>query len=79
MSHRIESVMSAGATTIDLKGRKKLAQSKERNDAVLGDDSPNTSSPLSVVEESESVVRANLQRATRLRHSILQKAFVGAL
>ena len=32
---------------------------------------------LSVVEESESVVSANLQRATRLRQSILQKAFTG--
>ncbi len=30
---------------------------------------------LSVVEELESVVSANLQRATRLRQSILQKAF----
>ena len=34
---------------------------------------------LSVVEELESVVSANLQRATRLRQSILQKAFTGAL
>ena len=34
---------------------------------------------LSVVEELESVVTANLQRATRLRQSILQKAFSGAL
>jgi type I restriction enzyme S subunit len=34
---------------------------------------------LSVVEELESVVTANLQRATRLRQSILQKAFTGAL
>lgn len=32
---------------------------------------------LSVVEELESVVSANLQRATRLRQSILQKAFTG--
>ena len=32
---------------------------------------------LSVVEELESVVTANLQRATRLRQSILQKAFSG--
>ncbi|MEQ1853961.1 MAG: restriction endonuclease subunit S, partial [Chthoniobacteraceae bacterium] len=32
---------------------------------------------LSVVEELESVVTANLQRATRLRQSILQKAFTG--
>ncbi len=34
---------------------------------------------LSVVEEFESVVTANLQRATRLRQSILQKAFTGEL
>jgi type I restriction enzyme, S subunit len=34
---------------------------------------------LSVVEELESVVSASLQRATRLRHSILQKAFAGQL
>ena len=30
---------------------------------------------LSVVEELEAVVSANLQRATRLRQSILQRAF----
>lgn len=34
---------------------------------------------LSVVEELETVVSANLQRATRLRQSILQKAFSGEL
>jgi type I restriction enzyme S subunit len=34
---------------------------------------------LSVVAELESVVTANLQRATRLRQSILQKAFTGEL
>jgi type I restriction enzyme S subunit len=34
---------------------------------------------LSVVEELESVVTANLQRATRLRQSILQRAFTGNL
>ena len=34
---------------------------------------------LSVVEELESVVTANLQRATRLRQSILRKAFTGEL
>lgn len=34
---------------------------------------------LSVVEEMEAVVTANLQRATRLRQSILQKAFEGKL
>ena len=32
---------------------------------------------LSVVEELESVVTANLQRANRLRQSIFQKAFNG--
>ena len=32
---------------------------------------------LSVVEELEAVVSANLQRATRLRQSILQRAFSG--
>ena len=34
---------------------------------------------LSVVEEMEAMVSANLQRATRLRQSILQKAFTGKL
>ncbi|MBI4431731.1 MAG: restriction endonuclease subunit S, partial [Candidatus Omnitrophica bacterium] len=34
---------------------------------------------LSVVEELEAVVSANLQRATRLHQSILRKAFVGEL
>ena len=34
---------------------------------------------LSVVAELESVVTANLKRATRLRQSILQKAFTGDL
>jgi type I restriction enzyme S subunit len=34
---------------------------------------------LSVVEELESVVTADLQRATRLRQSILQRAFTGNL
>ncbi|HEU0049689.1 MAG TPA: hypothetical protein VFQ43_19030 [Nitrososphaera sp.] len=34
---------------------------------------------LSVVEELEVVVSANLQPATRLRQSILQKAFTGRL
>ena len=34
---------------------------------------------LSAVEELESVVTANLQRASRLRQSILQKAFSGEL
>jgi len=34
---------------------------------------------LSVIEELESMVSDNLQRATRLRQSILQKAFTGEL
>ena len=34
---------------------------------------------LSVVEELEAVVNANLQRATRLRQSILHRAFVGEI
>lgn len=34
---------------------------------------------LSVVDELEAVVSANLQRARRLRQSILQKAFTGEL
>lgn len=34
---------------------------------------------LSVVEEMEATVDANLQRATRLRQSILQKAFTGGM
>ena len=34
---------------------------------------------ISVLEELEAVVTANLQRATRLRQSILQKAFTGEL
>ncbi len=34
---------------------------------------------LSAVEELEAVVTTNLQRATRLRQSVLQKAFTGEL
>ena len=34
---------------------------------------------LSVVEDLEAAVSANLQRATRLRQAILQKAFTGRL
>jgi type I restriction enzyme S subunit len=34
---------------------------------------------LSVVEELEAVVNTNFQRATRLRQSILQRAFVGEI
>ena len=34
---------------------------------------------LSMVDELETIVSTNLQRATRLRQSILQKAFNGKL
>ncbi len=34
---------------------------------------------LRVVDDLESLVSANLQRATRLRQSIFQKAFTGEL
>ena len=34
---------------------------------------------FSVVEELEAVVSVNLQRATRLRQSILHRAFIGEL
>ena len=34
---------------------------------------------LSVIEELEAVVKTNLQRAQRLRQSILQQAFSGKL
>ncbi len=34
---------------------------------------------LSVIEEMETAVAANLKRATRLRQSILKKAFEGKL
>jgi type I restriction enzyme S subunit len=34
---------------------------------------------LSVVEELEAIVNANLQRASRLRQSILQRAFTGEM
>jgi HsdM N-terminal domain len=34
---------------------------------------------LRVVEELEAVVSANLQRATRLRHAVLHRAFSGGL
>jgi len=34
---------------------------------------------LSVIEELEAVVAANLQRAARLRQTILQRAFEGRL
>ena len=40
---------------------------------------PLIASWLSVVEELSALVTANLQRATRLRQSILQQAFSGAL
>jgi type I restriction enzyme S subunit len=34
---------------------------------------------LSVIDELETVVKSNLQRATRLRQSILQNAYTGKL
>jgi len=34
---------------------------------------------LSVVEELETVVNINLQRVTRLRQSVLQRAFLGEI
>ena len=34
---------------------------------------------LSIIDEIEAVVTANLQRATRLRQSILERAFSGRL
>ena len=51
----------------------------ERDDYDLSCDLAEVERRLSVVEELESVVSANLQRATRLRQSILQKAFSGSL
>lgn len=58
---------------------------KLRNDcSILRDDglsygAQEVERRLSRVEELESVVSANLQRASRLRQSILQKAFTGNL
>ena len=37
--------MNANAATAAPTGRKKIAQGKERSDAALGNESPNTSSP----------------------------------
>lgn len=59
--------MSANATTAARTGRKKSTHVAE------------VERWLSVVEELEAVVSANLQRATRHRQSILQKAFTGKL
>ncbi len=39
----------------------------------------NAARRLSVVEEQEALVTTNLQRATRLRQAVLQKAFNGEL
>ena len=39
----------------------------------------NAARRLSVVEELEAMVTTNLQRATRLRQAVLQKAFTGKL
>ncbi|MEQ1854010.1 MAG: hypothetical protein ABMA01_20755, partial [Chthoniobacteraceae bacterium] len=46
--------MSANPDTAAPTGRKKLAQGKERSDAALGNDSPNTSSPEGAKEGSNS-------------------------
>ena len=48
-------------------------------DDALSDGVAEVERRLSVMAELESVVSANLQRATRLRLSILQKAFTGQL
>lgn len=40
---------------------------------------PEVERRLSMVEELEAVVTTNLQRFTRLRQSILEKAFTGKL
>ena len=48
-------------------------------DDALSDGVAEVERRLSVMEDLESVVSANLQRATRLRQSILQKAFTGGL
>ncbi len=55
---------------------------REKIDAMLAEQTQivaEVERRLSAVEELEAVVFANLQRATRLRQSILQKAFTGEL
>ena len=59
--------MSANATTAARTGRKKSTHVAE------------VERRLSVMEGLEAVASANLRRATRLRQSILQKAFAGKL
>ena len=54
-------------------------RAREQIDALLAEQTQIAERRLSVVEELEAVVSANLQRATRLRQSILQKAFGGNL
>jgi DUF1009 family protein len=81
--------MSANPETAAPTGRKKLAQGKERS-AALAEQTrivAEVERRWSVVVELEAVVCTNsdesrdsvLQRATRLRQSILQKAFTGEL
>ena len=55
----------AGATSSTAAGQTQIVNDVERR--------------LSVVDGLKSVVTANLQRATRLRQSILQNAFTGEL
>ena len=57
-------------------------RARQKNDAMLAEQTrivAEVERRLSVVEELEEVVSTNLQRATRLRQSILQKAFTGEL
>ena len=74
--------MSANLETSAPTGRKEIAQGKKRSDASVAGQTrivAEVERRLSVVEELAAVVSANLQRATRLRQSILQKAFTGEL
>lgn len=51
----------------------------QRHRIFAGDVVAEVERRLSVVEELDGVLTTNLQRATRLRQSILQKAFPGKL
>lgn len=51
----------------------------EKIDAMLASSRWAVQRRLRVVDELESVVSANLQRPSRLRQSILEKAFSGEL
>ncbi len=63
------------ATNPDLRNLlKRIAKASEQTRIVA-----EVERRLSVVEELESVVSANLQRAARLRQAVLQKAFTGEL